>query len=93
MYLKINYVDESLELLLNQVGTSITDTISQKERSLVIFFISFILLLLIGVSLTCTYGMDYLYRNFNATKSILNFIPGKCLIELSDKTELKKIEF
>jgi len=37
--------------------------------------------------------MDYLYRNFNATKSILNFIPGKCLIELSDKTELKKIEF
>ena len=51
------------------------------------------MLLLIGVSLTGTYGMDYLYRNFNATKSILNFIPGKCLIELSDKTELKKIEF
>lgn len=50
-------------------------------------------MLIFGVIITGTYGMEYLYRNFNATKSILNFIPGKCLIELSDKTELKKIEF
>lgn len=75
------------------MSTSIGDTITQKERALVIFFTCFILLLIFGVTITGTYGMEYLYRNFNATKSILNFIPGKCLIELSDKTELKKIEF
>ena len=63
------------------------------ETSLIAFFACFVLLMLIAVSVTATYGMAFLYRNFNATKSILNFIPGKCLIELSDKTELKKIQF
>ena len=47
--------------------------------------------MLIGVVISATWGMNFLYKNFNATKSILNFIAGKCLIELSEKTDLKKI--
>jgi len=61
------------------------------ERILIVVFAVFVIVMIFGVSVTATFGMAFLYRNFNATKSILNFIPGKCLIELSDKTELKKI--
>jgi hypothetical protein len=49
--------------------------------------------MIVGVSASATWGMDYLYRHFNATKSILNLIPGKSLLELSEKTDLKKIQF
>lgn len=93
IYLKIIYLDSVLEHLVSNVQTSIGNYISKKSLSLIILFVSFFLLLLIGVAITATLGMNYLLRNFNATKSILNFIPGKCLIELSDKTELKKIQF
>ena len=93
IYLKIIYLDSVLEHLLKQVQTSITDYIFKKSLSLIILFVSFFFILLIGVTITATMGMNYLLRNFNATKSILNFIPGKCLIELSDKTELTKIQF
>jgi hypothetical protein len=61
------------------------------ERNIIIAFVVFVIIMIIGVTISTTWGMSFLYRNFNATKSILNFIPGKCLIELSEKTELKKI--
>ena len=61
------------------------------EKNLIIAFVCFIILMIIGVAVSTTWGMDYLYRHFNATKSILNLIPGKSLLELSEKTDLKKI--
>ncbi len=85
------YIDPILQHLIVEVQNSITLYIQTLSRNLVIFFICFIMVLLVGVTITATWGLDYLLRNFNATKSILNFIPGKCLIELSDKTELQKI--
>ena len=61
------------------------------ERNIIILFVCFVIIMIVGVAISTTWGMNFLYRNFNATKSILNFIPGKCLIELSEKTDLKKI--
>jgi hypothetical protein len=63
------------------------------EKNLIIAFICFVIVMIVGVVISVTLGMDFLYRNFNATKSILNLIPGKCLIELSEKADLKKIQF
>lgn len=61
------------------------------ERNLIIIFVIFVVLMIIGVAISTTWGMTFLYKNFNATKSILNLIPGKCLLELSEKIDLKKI--
>jgi len=63
------------------------------EKNLIIAFVCFVVVMLVGVVVSTTIGMDFLYKNFNATKSILNLIPGKCLVELSDKVDLKKIVF
>ena len=63
------------------------------ERNLIIAFVVFVLIMVVGVVISTTWGMAFLYRHFNATKSILNLIPGKSLIELSEKTDLKKIQF
>ena len=61
------------------------------QRNIIISFVCFVVLMIIGVSISTTWGMNFLYKHFNATKSILNLIPGKCLLELSEKTDLKKI--
>lgn len=61
------------------------------ERNLIIAFICFLVIMIAGVIISTTIGMDFLYKHFNATKSILNLIPGKCLLELSEKADLKKI--
>ena len=54
-------------------------------------FVCFVVVMIVGIIVCTTVGMDFLYKNFNATKSILNLIPGKCLIELSERADLKKI--
>ena len=91
--MKLLYLDAALESLINRVTDSMISYVKDLERNIIIIFVCFVIIMIIGVSVSTTVGMSFLYRNFNATKSILNFIPGKCLIELSEKTDLKKIQF
>ena len=82
-----------MESLIETTTNSIKTYFKEIERNLIIIFVCFVLLMIVGVGISTTWGMNFLYRHFNATKSILNLIPGKCLIELSEKTDLKKIQF
>ena len=61
------------------------------QRSIIIAFACFLLVMIVGVGISSTWGMNFLFKHFNATKGILNLIPGKCLLELSDRIDLKKI--
>ena len=89
MYLKVIYLDEALDIVLSSVKSSITNFISTQGGYLIISFAVFAFVLAIGVLISATLGMDFLYEHYSATKSILNLIPGKKLIELSEKTDLK----
>jgi hypothetical protein len=72
---------------------SMTTYFQGMEKNLIIVFVCFVVMMIVGLIVSTTWGMNFLYRHFNATKSILNLIPGKCLHELSEKTDLKKIQF
>mmetsp|Transcript_1375 Transcript_1375/g.877 ORF Transcript_1375/g.877 Transcript_1375/m.877 type:complete len:135 (+) Transcript_1375:1399-1803(+) len=92
-YIKLMYLDEALTALMESVRESIMSYFSRMESRLIILFVCFVILMLVGVIVCTTVGMAFLYKNFNATRSILNLIPGKNLVDLSDKVDLKKIQF
>lgn len=87
------FLDEAFIMLIESSTSSIKNYFSSMERNVIVVFVLFIILMIVGVGISTTWGMNFLYRHFNATKSILNLIPGKCLLELSEKTDLKKIQF
>jgi hypothetical protein len=78
-------------MLIESVKDSIETYFRSLEKNLIIAFVCFLVIMIVGIAVSTTIGMNFLYKNFNATKSILNLIPGKCLIELSEKADLKKI--
>jgi hypothetical protein len=84
-------LDDALEDVIVSSTASIESYFRGLERNIVILFVVFLVIMVAGVAVATTWGMAFLYRHFNATKSILNLIPGKSLIELSEKTDLKKI--
>ncbi len=91
LVLKLKYLDYAMEQMVKKVLESIKNFFASMEQKLLILFGAFVLVMIVGTSLSATLGMDFLFKHFNATKSILNLIPGKCLLELSEKTDLKKI--
>jgi len=91
MYLKLLYLDSALEEVVTASKKSIGNFLDGQQGVLIGIFVGFVLALIIGVSVSATLGMDFLFMHYSATKSILNLIPGKRLVDLSEKTNLKKI--